>query len=142
MSVGLERFHCNVFLPFPWITPTSVLRQPAKQNTLWHPVVCHSNQATPISSIRSCFHISPPSPHFCHGDVSDHCCLLEKPRMILIHLWWNEFNFLLCLFREVQHSTPYSNTSKKQALYILFLIDKRRFLSMKTAFLRAHQSLC
>ena len=28
-----------------------------------------------------------------------HCCLLEMPKMVLKHLWWNESSFLLCFLR-------------------------------------------
>ena len=53
---------------------------------------------------------SPPSPHRLLTSAmvicSDHCCLLEMPRMILTHPWWKVFSFLACFLRRIQHSAP------------------------------------
>ena len=46
---------------------------------------------------------------------SAHCWLSEIPSMVLIHLWWNVFSFLICLLSGVQHSAPYNNTDMTQA---------------------------
>ena len=68
---------------------------------------------------------------------SDHCCLLEMPKMILMHLWWNVFSRFSCRLSGIQHSAPYRRTERTHTLYILFLVDSFRSLSRKTAFLSA-----
>ena len=72
---------------------------------------------------------------------SDHCCLLEMPKMVLIHLWWTVFSCFSCRLSGVQHFAPYRRTERTHALYTLFLVASFRSLSRKTAFLSAPKAI-
>ena len=66
--------------------------------------------------------------------LSDHCCLLVIPKIVLMHLRWNVFSRFSCRLHGIQHSALYSRTGRTNALCTLFLVTSFRSLSRKTAF--------
>ena len=70
-----------------------------------------------------------------------HCCLLDMPRMLRIHLWWNELSLLRSLLRGVQHSDPYNKTERMQAWYTARFVSTLRSLFPNAALRSAPKAL-